>query len=78
MCCARGAYAEPRGIRVELRVDGCPMLREEAYVAERLDRQLDEQEKRFLSGPSRNRYNAEKGGRKPRRYRLVHMDGRDG
>jgi hypothetical protein len=35
---------------------GCPMLREEAYVAARLDAQLDEQARRFLSDRSRNRY----------------------
>jgi hypothetical protein len=34
---------------------GCPMLREEAYVAERLDPQLGEQARRFLSDRSRNR-----------------------
>ncbi len=34
---------------------GCPMLREEAYVAERLERQHDEQAARFLSDRSRNR-----------------------
>jgi len=33
----------------------CPMLREEAYAAERLERQLDEQAERFLSDRSRNR-----------------------
>jgi hypothetical protein len=35
---------------------GCPMLREEAYVADRLDGQLEEQVVRFLSDRSRNRY----------------------
>jgi hypothetical protein len=35
---------------------GCPMLREEAYVAERLQAQLDEQAVRFLSDRSRNRF----------------------
>ena len=33
----------------------CPMLREEAYVAERLERQLEEQAVRFLSDRRRNR-----------------------
>jgi hypothetical protein len=37
------------------------MLREEAYVAERLDAQLEEQARRFLSDRSRNRYHAESG-----------------
>ncbi len=35
---------------------GCPALREEAFVADRLDRQLDEQATRFLSDRSRNRF----------------------
>ena len=35
---------------------GCPMLREEAYTAARLDPQLDEQAARFLSDRSRNRF----------------------
>jgi hypothetical protein len=35
---------------------GCPMLREEAYVPERLERQLEEQAARFLGDRSRNRF----------------------
>jgi hypothetical protein len=38
----------------------CPMLREEAYVAERLERQLEEQAVRFLGDRSRNRFAAGK------------------
>jgi hypothetical protein len=34
---------------------GCPMLREEAYIAARLEAQLEEQARRFLSDRSRNR-----------------------
>ncbi|HEX5611485.1 MAG TPA: DUF547 domain-containing protein, partial [Burkholderiales bacterium] len=34
---------------------GCPMLREEAYVPERLEQQLERQAQRFLSDPARNR-----------------------
>jgi hypothetical protein len=34
---------------------GCPMLREEAYAATRLEAQLDDQARRFLSDRSRNR-----------------------
>lgn len=34
---------------------GCPMLREEAYAASRLEAQLEEQARRFLSDRSRNR-----------------------
>ena len=37
------------------------MLREEAYVGARLDAQLEEQAKRFLSDRTRNRFNAERG-----------------
>ena len=33
----------------------CPKLRQEAYVGSRLDEQLDDQVRRFLSDPSRNR-----------------------
>ena len=55
---ARGAYDDPRiHFAVNCASIGCPMLREEAYVAERLDRQLEEQVARFLSDRSRNRYN---------------------
>ena len=55
-----GAYDEPRvHFAVNCASIGCPMLREEAYVAERLDAQLEEQAVRFLSDRSRNRYSAE-------------------
>ena len=40
---------------------GCPMLREEAYVAVRLEKQLEDQERRFLSDRSRNRYDVATG-----------------
>jgi len=52
----KGAYDEPRvHFAVNCASIGCPMLREEAYTAEKLDRQLDEQAARFLSDRSRNR-----------------------
>lgn len=35
---------------------GCPMLRAEPYVAARLEAQLDDQARRFLSDATRNRY----------------------
>jgi len=35
---------------------GCPMLRAEPYVAPRLEAQLEEQARRFLSDGTRNRY----------------------
>ena len=58
----KGAYDEPRvHFAVNCASIGCPMLREEAYVAERLDAQLEEQTARFLSDRSRNRLNAQTG-----------------
>jgi len=52
-----GAYDEPRvHFGVNCASIGCPMLREEAYVAARLDAQLEQQAVRFLSDRSRNRY----------------------
>jgi len=51
-----GAYDEPRvHYAVNCASIGCPMLREEAYVPERLEQQLEEQAGRFLSDPARNR-----------------------
>ena len=51
-----GAYDEPRvHFAVNCASVGCPMLREEAYVAERLEAQLEQQAQRFLSDPTRNR-----------------------
>jgi hypothetical protein len=59
---APGAYEEPRVHYVlNCAAIGCPMLREEAYVAGRLDAQLEAQARRFLSDRSRNRYDAAKG-----------------
>ena len=58
----QGAYDEPRvHFAVNCASIGCPMLREEAYVPERLDAQLEEQAVRFLSDRSRNRLNAKTG-----------------
>jgi len=52
----KGAYDEPRvHFAVNCASTGCPMLREEAYVAERLDAQLEEQARRFLADRTRNR-----------------------
>ena len=57
-----GAHDEPRvHFAVNCASIGCPMLREEAYVAERLDAQLEEQAVRFLSDRSRNRLNPKTG-----------------
>jgi len=55
----RGAYDEPRvHFALNCASVGCPMLREEAYVAGRLEAQLEQQTVRFLSDRLRNRYNA--------------------
>ena len=52
----RKEYRDPRiHYAVNCASIGCPMLREEAYTAERLERQLEEQAVRFLSDRSRNR-----------------------
>jgi hypothetical protein len=52
----RKNYGEPRiHYAVNCASIGCPMLREEAYVAARLEAQLEEQARRFLSDRNRNR-----------------------
>ncbi len=54
---AKGVYDDPRiHFAVNCASAGCPMLREEAYVAGRLDRQLEQQTQRFLADRSRNRF----------------------
>jgi hypothetical protein len=59
---AKGAYDEPRvHFAVNCASVGCPMLREEAYVAGRLDAQLEEQARRFLADRSRNGFDPRKG-----------------
>ncbi len=58
----RGRFDDPRiHFAVNCASIGCPMLREEAFVAERLDAQLAQQTQRFLSDRTRNRYNAARG-----------------
>jgi hypothetical protein len=58
----RGAYDDPRvHFGVNCASIGCPALREEAFVPERLDAQLDEQALRFMSDKSRNRFNTQRG-----------------
>ena len=37
----------------------CPVLRSEAYVAEKLDAQLDDAARRFINDPSKNRFDVE-------------------
>jgi len=38
---------------------GCPALRNEAYIADKIDQQLKDNLRRFLSDKSRNRYNVQ-------------------
>jgi hypothetical protein len=54
---ARGRYDDPRvHFAVNCASIGCPALREEAFVADKLDAQLDEQAARFMADRSRNRW----------------------
>lgn len=54
---APGAFDEPRiHFALNCASVGCPMLREEAYVATRLDAQLESSTRRFLGDRTRNRY----------------------
>jgi hypothetical protein len=56
---ARGAFDDPRiHFAVVCASIGCPMLRSEAYTAERLESQLDDAQARFLSDRDRNRFDA--------------------
>ena len=58
----RGRYDDPRvHFAVNCASIGCPALREEAFTADRLEAQLDEQAQRFMSDRSRNRYDATRG-----------------
>ena len=57
-----GVYDEPRvHFAVVCASIGCPMLRNEPFVAERLDAQLEDAIRRFLSDRSRNRYDPASG-----------------
>jgi uncharacterized protein DUF547 len=57
-----GVYDEPRiHFAVVCASVGCPMLRDEAFVAARLDDQLEDGMRRFLSDRSRNRYDTAHG-----------------
>jgi len=59
---ARGVYDEPRvHFAVNCASIGCPMLREEAFTAERLAEQLQQQTERFMADRTRNRWNAARG-----------------
>ena len=53
----RGRFDDPRvHFAVNCASIGCPPLREEAFIAERLDAQMDEQALRFMSDRTRNRF----------------------
>jgi hypothetical protein len=59
---APGTFDDPRiHVAVVCASTGCPMLRNEAIVAERLDNQLDDALRRFLSDRTRNRFDAATG-----------------
>lgn len=59
---APGAFDDPRiHVGVVCASIGCPMLRPEAFTAEKLDAQLDDGMKRFLADGTRNRYDAGSG-----------------
>ena len=58
----RGDYDDPRvHFAVNCASIGCPALREEVFVAARLDAQMVEQTLRFMSDRTRNRFNAQRG-----------------
>ncbi len=59
---APGVFDDPRiHAAVVCASVGCPMLRDEAFVANRLDAQLDDGLRRFLSDRTRNRFDASAG-----------------
>lgn len=59
---APGVFDEPRvHMAANCASIGCPALRNEAYVADRLEAQLEDSVLRFLSDRSRNRFNAQTG-----------------
>ena len=57
-----GVYDDPRvHVAVVCASIGCPMLRNEAFVDTKLDAQLDDAMRRFMSDRTRNRYDAASG-----------------
>lgn len=59
---APGRYDDPRvHVAVNCASIGCPMLGKDPLVADKLDAQLDDLMRRFLSDRTRNRYNAATG-----------------
>jgi hypothetical protein len=58
----RKRYSEPRiHMALVCAAKGCPPLRSEAYTAERLDAQLDDQTRQFLANPIKFRIDRQKG-----------------
>ena len=58
----RKDYSEPRlHMALVCAAKGCPPLRTEAYVAERLSAQLDDQSRTYLAGPNGLRIDRKKG-----------------
>ena len=58
---AEGVFNDPRiHVGVVCASIGCPMLRNEAFTADKVDAQLEDGMQRFLSDKSRNRYNTDK------------------
>jgi hypothetical protein len=56
---APGVYNEPRiHVAVVCASIGCPALRDEAFISQRLDSQLEDSFRRFLSDRTRNRYDS--------------------
>ena len=57
-----GVFDEPRiHFAVNCASIGCPALRDEAFTADLLEKQLEDSQTRFLSDASRNRFNSSKG-----------------
>ena len=57
-----GVYDEPRvHVAVVCASIGCPMLRNEAFTADKLDAQLEDAMRRFMSDRKRNRYDPASG-----------------
>jgi hypothetical protein len=53
-----GVYDDPRvHVAVVCASIGCPMLRNDAFTADKVDAQMEDAMKRFLSDRTRNRYN---------------------
>ncbi|MBK8184526.1 MAG: DUF547 domain-containing protein [Candidatus Competibacteraceae bacterium] len=56
---ASGVFNEPRiHAAVNCASVGCPMLRDDAFTAEQLDKQLEDSMRRFLADRGRNRFDA--------------------